>query len=714
MSARRLGPIAAILVAVAVAAGAGAQPASYRPVTPVLVVEDGPKVDGVLDDAVWERAAPLQELVQVEPVLGGEPTFRTDIRIVRTDRALYFGIKSYDDEPSRIIARRMDRDTDLLPEDRIAIAIDTFRDGRSGFLFQINPLGTRVDWLIRYDQLIREWDTIWQARARITDEGWELEVELPFQSLNFDPGEDGWGLNVLRAIRRTDERLRWANISLDSSFINMTDAGVMTGMKGARQGLGVDVVPSATVRRVDDNVIDEHDFEFKPSADVFWKPVPELTAVLTANTDFAETEADVGQINLSRFPLFFPEKRDFFLQDATIFEFGGLEQNGRPFFSRRIGLVDGQEVPILLGGKLTGRWGPLNFGLLETWTDEAFGIERKSLGVHRVTADVGPESSVGMIVTHGDPSSNDHNWVVGADAVYRRSDLPGGKVLQARGWFQHSFTSRVKGNRAAFGGEIEYPNDRVNWLLGYQELGENFDPRLGFVARPDIRQYDASYRYRFRPTGLRTVDTRVSGVMITDRANVARTASVTAVPVAVTTRPGDFFELGYLFEYERPRVPFEIAPGIFVPAEPFYAHRLTWTLNSAQSRRLRAGVSGSVGGFLSGTLVSVRPSITWRPSAHWLFGIDYLVNDVRLAEGDFTRQLVIGRVDVNFSVDLFWNTLVQYEDLFGTVTINSRLRWIIVPGREVFVVLNQAFGTRGSPTLLRSEPIIKVRWTFRF
>ena len=371
-------------------------------------------------------------------------------------------------------------------------------------------------------------------------------------------------------------------------------------------------------------------------------------------------------------------------------------------------------MPIIVGGKLTGRVGPVNIGVLETYTDSAPGVPRKSLGVERVTVDVGEESSVGAIVTHGDPSSDAHNWLFGFDGIYRRSDLPGDRVVQARAWFQHSFTSQVKGNRAAFGAEIEYPNDRINWRVGYRELGENFDPRLGFVARPDIRQYDASFRHRSRPKWIRIVDSRVAGLLFTDRANIPRTGTLSVFPFVPQTAAGDFFEVGYLFEYEHPRRPFTIFPGIVVPAEKYQAHRVTWTLSSAESRPFRASVFGSAGGFLSGTLVSVSPSVNWRPSRHFLFGLSYTVNDVRLAEGSFTRQLIVGRVDVQFTVNLFWNTLIQYEDEQGTVGINSRLRWIIVPGRELFVVVNQNLGTRGGISLIRSEPLVKLKWTFRF
>ena len=287
------------------ATGARAEDTRYRPVTTVTVVEKGPRIDGVLDEEAWLLAEPIQELIQVEPVEGARPSYPTDIRIVRTADALYFGVRAYDPHPNQIVAQKMERDTSLLSEDRITIALDTFRDGRSGFMFQINPLGTRTDSLIRYDQVIRDWDAIWNASARITSEGWVLEVELPFKSLNFDPDADGWGMNILRAIRRNNELLRWANASVDQSFINLSDAGILKGMEGARLGIGLDVVPAGTARRVDDEVTGEHEFGFRPSADVFYKPVPEMTASLTANTDFGETEVDTQQINLTRFALFF-------------------------------------------------------------------------------------------------------------------------------------------------------------------------------------------------------------------------------------------------------------------------------------------------------------------------------------------------------------------------------------------------------------------------
>ena len=694
---------------------AAEDPAPDRPQARAVLVPEAPELDGRLNDAVWEMAEPLMPLTQVVPIPGATPSQRTEVRIVRTEGALYLGIRCYDDHPDEIIAREMEEDGNIEGDDRIGFFLDTFRNYRSAYFFAVNPRGSRVDALVRYNDFQKNWDTIWQARAKIDDLGWVAEIEIPFESVSFDPESDIWGFNLYRVIRRVNERDRWTDIDINHRFGNMAEAGDLAGLLGARQGLGLDIVPTLSVSRIDDEVKDEHEFDFRPGGDIFYNPTPSITGSFTANTDFADAAVDQFQVNLTRFALFYPETRPFFLRDATIFDFGGLERNGRPFFSRRIGLVDNEEVPLLFGGKVTGTEGRINFGALETWTGSGQGVGQKSLGVERVTVNVGRESSVGAIVTHGDPGSGKSNALVGFDGLYRNSEWGGDKVVQARGWFQNSFTEGEDGLQAAWGAELGYPNDRHNWRVAYKELSEEFNPALGFVNRSDIRRYTGDYRFRLRPEWMRTVDFSAWGTMITDRDNVFRSGYLYLTPFDFSTAMGDKLYMGYLYEFQRPSEPFEIYPGVVIPVDAYSNQRFYWSYEGSRARRIALAFGGEVGSFYSGHLTQIEPSIVLRPSRHVAFSVGYSGSFVELEEGDFDRHVVVTRLNLMFTVDISWSTLVQWEHETGNVVVNSRFRWIIVPGRELYLVVREELlEGDGSLKLQRSAPVVKLRWTFRF
>jgi hypothetical protein len=683
----------------------------------VVRVDEGPEIDGQLDDPVWERATVIDRLIQAEPQQGAPISERTEIRILSDLDNLYFGIRAYDRHPERIIAQKMLRDADLWSEDRIGIALDTFHDRRNGYLFEANALGAKLDALIENGEFDGNWDGIWYAKARIDDEGWILEIAIPYKTVSFAPDGDTWGMNIVRVIRRRDERARWADPYPQKSFLNMEDAGILEGMRGIRQGWGLDLKPGAALRHIDDPIEDRSSTKFDPSLDAFYKVLPSLTAALTVNTDFAETAVDERQVNLTRFDLFFPEKRDFFLQDAGIFEFGGLVDNARPFFSRRIGLdEDGEPYDLLVGGKLTGRTSRFNIGVLDTYVDEHDGVDDQNLFAGRVSANVLEESQLGVIATSGDPSSNEDNHLAGVDFFYRNSDVRDNQVLIGRLWYQRSFTPGLDGRENAFGGILEYPNDIVEWRLGFSEIQENFFPALGFVNRTDIRQYDTHFRYRIRREGfLRTIDTKMWSNLVTDTDNNVESAYVWYDFLELRSERDDEIELFWHFGYEQLDEDFEIHPGVVIPPGRYEWHRGGIEAELGETRPLGGRVVVSYGGFFDGERLEIEALLRWRPSAHLLFSAEYIHNEVDVSEEHFRTRLARVSVNISFTPDLSWNTFAQYDNLTDTIGINSRVRWIIVPGSEFFVVFNQDLLTDGwSVTRGRTEPVAKLVWTFRF
>ena len=420
----------------------------------VVRVDTPPVIDGRLDEAVWGQAEVITDFHQVRPGDGTPPSERTEVYLLYGDDALYIGARMYDSEPERMAAPTVRHGQGLGRDDRLVVILDPFNTRRGGYRFETNSNGVRHDALYdNPDSFNSNWTVIWDTAAAIFDQGWTSEVEIPFKTLPFDPTIDTWGFNFGRSIRRRGEEVAW--VSRNRSY-NPSIAGLATGLTGLGQGRGLDIVPSLSINQRKAFVPGSSDANLEPSLDVFYRVTPSLNASMTINTDFSATEVDDRQVNLTRFNLFFPEKRDFFLNDADLFEFGRIsaagnaatsastENNGRPFFSRRLGLSpSGTPVDLRYGGKLSGRVGRWTIGTLAVQQDAVGGGGGATGDAHaafvgRVSANVLDESSVGMIVTAGDPNSGRDNALVGLDFRYLNTRLPGGRVMQADAWFQRT------------------------------------------------------------------------------------------------------------------------------------------------------------------------------------------------------------------------------------------------------------------------------------
>src|SRR5436309_2481176 len=424
------------------------------------------RIDGVLEDAAWAGAAVIPDLTQQEPHPGAPAPFRTEVRILVDAESIYLGFTCVDPEPAKIAVHTLQRDGSLDADDHVAIVLDTFLDGRTGYFFRINPAGAREDGLISGpESASSDWDGSWDGRARRTPDGWTAEVALPAKTLHFTPGAPAWGFNVERVVPRTRLHLRWTGISLDAALIDTRRCGRLSGVEGLRQGLGLSLAPYG-LARYESKRLGGSRTRPDVGGDVTYNPTPSLTGVVTINTDFAETEADLQQINLTRFPLFYPEKRAFFLEGSTQFDFGlGLGSDFIPFFSRRIGLFEGRRVQILAGIKLFGRTGRWGIGFVDAYTkdlgpDEGSpGAQGSNLGSARVTYDAGEHLRVGGIFTDGDPAGVTTNHLFGLDAVWQTSTLFGGKNFAVGGWGTRTSGDLTPGDPDGYGFRIEYPND---------------------------------------------------------------------------------------------------------------------------------------------------------------------------------------------------------------------------------------------------------------
>ena len=746
--------LAALCPAHAFATGEAPRVRAVRTETP-------PVIDGRLDDAVWSEGGLANDLREVTPIEGRVPDDATEIRVLYDRDHLYLGVRLYDRDPGDITINKLERDADMQSEDSISFVFDTLLDRRNGYFLQVSAAGLRRDALVEGGRnFIPEWDGIWFAKAHVDEQGWTLELALPFKTVSFDPTKSEWGFNANRRLRHLDQEHRWSNPSQDYSTIDVANAGIIYGLQDLEQGWGLDVKPALPLvyTSEEDNSGDrgDKDLQARPGGDVFYKLTPSLTGVLTFNTDFSEAPADDLRDNLTRFALFFPETRDFFLQDAGIFEFGGLtEENGLPFFSRRIGLTSDEDVNLRRGAKLTGKVGRWNVGALAVQMEPYDDVERKDLIVARMAADVLDDSSLGFIYTRGDPFSNDENQLLGADFRYQNNDVGSqGRRFTTDLWYQRTRSEDARGYREnAFGTKLEYPNDRWNWRARFAEFQENYNPGLGFGIRTGIRQFDARVRFRARPDWrlVRTFDSQLEQIVVTDRDGRLETFRSIFDFVDVRNDPGDRLRLRYQYESDvNPdgglalvdtagaprRVAFDLfGDDLAVEADHYRTHQISALYEAGVARRVSGSLELVYGGLFAGRTLQMIGKLDLRPSPH--FNVTFEWEERRLRDvgfaieardvdgeptlvsselvGDTSRRVARVRLVVNLNADVSWRTLAQYSNSADLVDVNSRLRWILRPGNELFLVWNQRMkATADVLRPSRTEGVAKIVYTFRF
>ena len=680
--------------------------------------ETAPTIDGVLDDSVWTLAPVIDDLHQFDPVDHGEPTERTEVYVLYDDDNLYVAARMFDGEPGEIRARQMVQGQPMWFDDSFAILLDPFNNKRTGYSFEVNPVGNRRDGVfVTPTEQNQDWEGIWHAEARINDEGWAAEFSIPFKTLNFDPDNADWGFTVERSIARKQEDIAWVSFNRE---VNPGATGVIRGLSGLQQGMGLDVVPSIVTSQSTDFQTNDSSSQTDPSLDVFYNFTPSLTGVLTLNTDFSATEVDDRQINLTRFSLFFPEKRDFFLQDVDIFSFGGLERNGIPFHSRRIGLGgNGQPVDLEVGAKVTGRVGRWNVGALDI-QQEGFGaVDDSNLFVGRVSANVLEESSVGMIVTHGDPHSNLDNSLVGADFRYRNTRLPGNRTLEGELWFQQSDTEGFDGDESAWGLRVASPNSEglLGWFA-YDTFSEDFNPALGFVNRSGVERTDLTVGYISRPDNHRWLRSNRSGVNFERYDSISgglESSRIYVQLLELQSHAGDDFTLSLSREREVLLEAFEIADGVAIAPGDYEFDSVGIEVGGAEARALAPELELDVGDFYGGEILSAVAALEWRPNEHLFLGLGYEYNDVELSHGEFVTRLI--QIEANYAFDVRWSwvNLIQYDNESNSAGINSRLRWNPRAGRDLYIVLNHGFDAEGAFSRLRStESRLSVKYTHTF
>ena len=714
---------AAILVASAVAQDTTAARPSLR----VGMIAASVVIDGKLNEPWWQTVDSIPNLTEVEPAEGDAPFARTVVRVVTTGDAIIIGVRADDADPSEIVTFARQRDAILDNEDHIAIILDTYRDGRSGYVFAVNPNGARYDALVsdRGESANANWDGVWEAAATRTATGWEAEFRIPLKSLLFRTGLDTWGFNIERRIQRLQETDRWSSPSRDYNLTQASRTGILVGLPQFDLGLGLSVRPALTAGGARDSAGAAVRDRSHPSLDVTQRLGANSLASLTVNTDFAETEVDARQVNLTRFPLFFPEKRTFFLEGSDIFDDFGLglrsDLDVLPFFSRRIGLLAGQQVPIDAGLKVNGRLGGTNFGALTVRTRNVDTLPTAStMGVVRVKQNVLRESSIGFIATTGDPLDRAGSWLVGPDVTFQTSRFRGDKNFLVGVWALATGRADLVGDRTAFGVKVDYPNDLWDVALKYKRIGDAFDPSLGFVPRAGVHLADLNINWQPRPQHpigplhIRQCFWENELSYVAGLVGGWQSYRYFMAPINCRLESGDRFEFNIVPTGERLTAPFDVADSVTIQPGTYRYTRFRLEGGLAQKRRFSAQATWWFGRFFDGHLDQYEITGAWKPSSLVIVEFSGEHDVGRMPAGNFTTDLVSTRLRLNVSPDLQLTSLVQYDNVSHALGTNTRLRWTFDPLGDLFVVYNHNISRPTNAwTFAGNELLLKVQYAFR-
>ena len=699
-----------------------------RPVARAHRADGAIVIDAFLDEPSWAGAEPITGFVQSKPNTGFPASERTVIRILFDDENLYVGATLYERDPGNITLHSLKRDFPPTDGDILGIALDTYHDRRNAFMFGVNAGGAFID-VQTFDNgrdLNFPWDGIVQRAARVHEEGWSLEMAIPFSTLRFDPGrrDQTWGLNFVRRIRRRGEDSFWAPLDRRFGLNRMAEAGTLVGLSELSGGLSLQIKPFVLADRSSgDALADVRGSDLDAGLDVKYGVSRDLALDLTYRTDFSQVEVDEEQVNLTRFSLFFPEKRDFFLENAGLFEFGDVREAGyrlgtgpedfKLFHSRRIGLVEGRAVPVLGGGRLTGRVGDWGVGLLNMQTRSTSALDPVNFTALRLRRTILGNLQLGGIVLNrevtGGAAGGDHNRSFGAD-------------LHARLWERLVVQSYVAGTRDRRGGESRHAarvsvawRDRfLNSSVMYREIGDAFRPGMGYVRRGAIRHGYATVGVHHRRVESRwnELNPFVEMHYITNLASVLETRTGTAGFIT-NFRDGSRLTLQYNDRFERLFQPFRVLGDHEVAAGSYNFREGGLDFQSSVGRVLSGMIGLSGGGYFHGSRRSVRLGAQWKPNHHVTFDAGTQSNRIDLGTGPFTAEVYSGRVEYAYSTTLFGSGFVQYNGVSEELITNLRLNYIHAPLSDFFLVYTERRDTKTGIVLDRQFAAKLTRlWSF--
>ena len=678
----------------------------------VKISSEDINLDGKLDELFWDDIPGTDSFLMQEPIEGGEPTENTIIKIAYDEKYLYIGAILYDSEPDGIKAFKMRKDAPLNTDDRFMWILDTYLDGRNAYFFEINPRGLMGDGLLTIGQgrtLNKDWDGIWRPWTYIGDFGWSTEIRIPFHTLNFDPKISTWGINFQRTVRRKNEEILWSGHKRNQGLYRPQDAGVVTGLNNISQGLGLEVVGYGKVEgsKIENDSGEGYtkDANIDGGLDVNYNITSGLKASLTLNTDFAETEVDERQINLTRFPIRFPEKRDFFLEGANILRFAS-SSGVYPYFSRKIGLQSGNPVPILYGGRIIGKIGNIEVAAKQVKTRETGFANSEDFSVLRLKQNFLKESSVGVLYTRRDtnkgkdfiPPLQDRN-TLGVDLSLNTSTFLKNKNLQFQAFaviHNPNSLDEVSNNiwdRSARGLRFNFPNDPWSGSLSYREFGVSYDPAVGFSRRNSFRRVEP--RIRFSPilensSLIRELQWEVSFENLMSLQWKKLTQNIRLTPLSIRFESGDEISYQIIRNFERLEYNFDILGdnSIIIPIGNYtnWLHQIEF--ETANYRKIVYEIELNAEGFWSGNRTEYQNNLTFRPYPGINLNLGYIHSRVNLEEGNFKTNLIRFLGDFDLSPFISFSSNIQYDDISKEIGMNNRFKYTITPGSDIYFVYN--------------------------
>lgn len=702
-------PLSVFLIVVLLFAMAGeaiAQEAGKRLIEAVPAAKEQIRIDGLLDEPVWREGMAATGFIQQEPFVGALSLTESSVRIAYDEGNLYIGALLNDPRPDLVRGDERQEDALFNRSDAFAVVIDTYHDHQNGFFFETTPLSAMADALVSQEgsQVNRDWDGKWEVAARRTAGGWSAEFRIPFETLRFRPGASRtWGIQFRRRVPHLKEISFWSPLSSEQTFFEVSRAGHLSGVKPKTRVRPFSIKPYAKGSYQNDrtgaNDISETDLD--GGVDLRYRFRTNLTLDLTYNTDFAETEVDRFQVNLTRFPLFFPEKREFFLEGEGFYNFG-LSGRIQPFFSRRIGLINRQAVPILVGGKLSGKIGPYGIGTLLMETESEGGNPEERFGVVRISRDIGLRSNLGLIATERAKRSGSGSETLGIDGALS----PNAHLTTNAFWLHSEGDNSGERGQASFG-EIQWRDPFWRIKLNHLRIDETFSPALGFVRQPDLIETFGFVDIRPQPAKglIREIGLKTEMTHQTDdsgrflyRSNYNR--------IQADFRSGDFILLSVDPQKERLPEDFPIRPGITIPAGTFtYTHYSVFFFSDG--RRPLSGVASLLwGGFFDGRKTSLDLSLTAAPGEGIKVGAGWEIDQVHLPQGDFTSQILDGNIAWSLSNRLLLQGLIQWDKEEDTLAANLRLSWEYRENSWFYLIANPAQQQDGDTLLI----LTKITW----
>ena len=679
------------------------------------------RVDGDLSDAAWRGAAWFEDFRQSVPDLGAPASERTGVAFLFDERHVYVAVRCDDSAPELIRASKLRHRDEPDSDDHVQIVFDTYRDLVRGTVFVVNPNGAKEEGLVNgYERYTWSWNEVWQAKAAITPRGWRAEIAVPLRLLRYSGERDQeWGVNVTRVIRRKQEEAYLSAPPPPFDISSLNYAGTLAGLELGERVRNLQLIPyvlGGTVRE-DEASGRESETIRELGADLKYSITSDLTLDATYNTDFAQVESDDEQVNLTRFSLFYPEKRDFFLENASLFSFGSSGGPGgtslTPFFSRRIGLHQGRTVPILGGVRLTGKVGHNDIGVLSVRTDgvDALGLDSAWYNVARVRRDLGGRSYVGGIVTDSRRDGTG-STTLGADGEWFFTDslLLRGSYLAVDDDGDDS-----DGSAVSYGTALDLTTDPWGFLFGYTLIEEGFAPDLGYVQRDGIRRYDASLRRSIRPDrwGIRRVSFRTFDNWYDSLVHETRESSRLNLTCEVELESGDDLELAVNRNYERLFEPFEVDDGLTFGSGEYTYTSAELQYHSDESRRWGIDAEAAVGEFFDGDSTQLEAGAWWVLSRHFRTAASYSTYDVSADHGGIDWRLWSVRLEYIHSATISASAYLQHNSSNGTTVVNLRLRWILPNDSDLFLVLNERRDEQELSQALRSrDAALKVSYRF--